>query len=76
MGLLKGSLVSMCYAAENGVRFTNTAMIGRQCILMTRQTAAKILKKYEGGGGMKTNTFLTPRIKSLRRTYCSNILEP
>jgi hypothetical protein len=75
MGLLKGSLVSMCYAAENGVRFTNTAMIGRQCILMTRQTTAKILKKYEGGGG-ELNTFLTARINSLMRKDCSNILEP
>jgi hypothetical protein len=75
MGIAKEALVGMCYAAENGVKFTNTAMIGRQGILMTRQTAAKILKKYEGGGG-ELSIFLTARINSLMRKDCSSILEP
>ncbi|MDR2659604.1 MAG: hypothetical protein LBC27_06405 [Spirochaetaceae bacterium] len=51
MGIAKEALIGMCYAAENGVTFTNTAMIGRLAILMTKQTAVKILKKYTGGGG-------------------------
>jgi hypothetical protein len=51
MGVNKEALIGMCYAAQNGVKFTNTAMIGRHGIHMTKQTANKILKKYGRGGG-------------------------
>jgi hypothetical protein len=51
MGITTESITGMFYAAKNGVKFTNTAMIARQAILMTKGTAKNLLKKFDGGGG-------------------------
>jgi hypothetical protein len=47
MGLVKYDLQMLLYAAEKGVDFKNTLMVGRQSCLMTFHEMEKILKAYD-----------------------------
>lgn len=67
MGISRGSLLSMCYARENGVDFTHSMTVGRQYCFFTKKEIDTILGKYDPlyfdqGAKMIESMFAKPKL--------------
>jgi hypothetical protein len=72
MGILKQSLYGLIYAAEHGVSYKDTLMVGRHSLKLKSRTLKKMLQKYNSA---KTYTSTAVYAEDLFRFFGANTVD-